>query len=185
MFRVGPLGSGCNSPLEGVSGIRLPGASGGAGGWERCAGTALGLTCPSTRQGPHLPAPFYLPCVTHHPKTPASHQPRAAIAEPALSILRDCLWLPPHLCMLGGGSGRGLMADPCGRSPPCSHLGGQTDSRLLLGKLGTCCPPEAILGTTPQGPESSSERLGESWRVLAGGETQAQRVPDPHAIAFL
>ena len=33
------------------------------------------------------------------------------------------------------------MADPCGQSPsPCDHLGGQTASRQLLGKLGTCCP---------------------------------------------
>lgn len=75
------------------------------------------------------------------------------------------------------------MADPCGQSPsPCGHLGGQTASRQLLGKLGTCFPPEVILGTTPQGPEGRSERLRELWRVLEDGETQARRIPDPYAM---
>lgn len=73
------------------------------------------------------------------------------------------------------------MAYRCGQSPsPCGHLGGQTASRQLLGKLGTCFPPEVVLGTTPQGPEGRSKQLEESWKVLADGESQAWRVPDPY-----
>ena len=155
------------------------------GGWERCAGTALGLTCPSTRQGPHLPRSI-LPALCHPPPQNPSFTPTHGGNSRARSQHTQGLPVASsHLCVLGEEGGRGLMADPCGRSPPCSHLGGQTASRQLLGKLGTCCPPEAILGTTPQGPDGSRDRLGESWRVLAGGETQARRVPDPHAIAFL
>lgn len=74
LFRVSPLGRGCNSPLDGVSRIWLPGAAGGAGGWDRCAGTGLELTCLSARQGPHLP-PSILPALCHPPPQNPSFTP--------------------------------------------------------------------------------------------------------------